>query len=218
MFYWWLAAAGLFIIIVGFGNRHPWYQPHVVPVAAAFAGRAFDFVLRRIRGLTESRTAELFAAATVFVAVTLASYIYVKPLYNPWGIPLWKAGREIDSIAPSKAHVIFVADGDSSKIYYSKRKGWHAFDDRDWGVPLDSEQAIIGLENLRNRGATHLVFNQYTLWWLDYYKEFGDYIDSHYRRIRETADFLIFGLADQLNEVSTGLWPAGESTGSTELF
>jgi 4-amino-4-deoxy-L-arabinose transferase-like glycosyltransferase len=218
MFYWWLVAICFFIFIAGFGNRHPWYQLPVVPVAAAFAGQACDFALLRIRGITQLRSAELFAAATVVVAITLASYVYVKPLYDPWGMPLWKAGHELDSIAPSDAHVIFVADGDSSKIYYSKRKGWHAFDDSDWGPPLDSEQAIIGLEKLRNRGATHLVFTQYTLWWLDYYKEFGDYIDSHYRRIRDTADYLIFDLADQLNEVSTDLWPAGESTGSTELF
>ena len=71
------------------------------------------------------------------------------------------------------------------------------------GCPLDSAQAIMELEKLRNRGATHLVFTLYTVWWLDYYKEFADYLDSYYRRVSETEDYVIFDLADGLNKTAT---------------
>ena len=203
MFYWWLVAICLFIIAAGFGNRHPWYQLPLIPVAAAFAGRAFDFALRRMRALTESKTAELFAGAVVFLTLFAVSYMYVRPLYEPWAAPLRMAGQQIDRITSPDALAVFVVDGDSSGIYYSRRKGWHAFDDSDWGAPLDSAQAIMELEKLRNRGATHLVFTQYTVWWLDYYKEFGDYLDSYYRRMRETEDYVIFDLSSMGDEKVT---------------
>jgi 4-amino-4-deoxy-L-arabinose transferase-like glycosyltransferase len=207
MFYWWLAATGLFIIIAGFGNRHPWYQLHVVPVAAAFAGRAFDAGVRKIRALTQSRRAELLSSAVLVATLFVVSYSHVRPLYDPWAAPLKEAGSQIDRITSPTALAVFVLDGDSSGVYYSKRKGWHAFDDSYWGAPLDSGQAITELEKLRSRGATHLVFTQYTVWWLDYYKEFGDYVDSRYRRTTETEEYLIFDLADELNEQATGISP-----------
>jgi Dolichyl-phosphate-mannose-protein mannosyltransferase len=40
LFDWWLAAMILFVIVVGYGNRHPWYRLPLVPIAAAFAGNA----------------------------------------------------------------------------------------------------------------------------------------------------------------------------------
>lgn len=203
LFYWWLVAICLFIIAAGFGNRHPWYQLPLVPVAAAFAGRACDFTLRRIRRLTQSKAAELFSGAALFLALLAVSHSYVRPLYDPWAAPLREAGHQIDLMTSPDALAVFVVDGDSSGIYYSRRKGWHAFDDSDWGAPLDSKQAIMELEKLRNRGATHLVFTLYTVWWLDYYKEFGDHLDSHYRRLAETPAYVIFDLSDGLNEKVT---------------
>ena len=196
MFYWWLVAIGFFIFIAGFGNRHPWYQLPVVPVAAAFAGQTCDFALRRIRGLTQSRSAELFSGVALFFTLFAVSYTYVRPLYEPWAAPLREAGQQIDRITSSDALAVFVVDGDSSGIYYSRRKGWHAFDDSAWGAPLDSAQAIMELEKLRNRGASHLVFTQYTVWWLDYYKEFGSYLDLRYRRLTQTPAYVIFDLGD----------------------
>jgi hypothetical protein len=203
MFYWWLVALCFFIVIAGFGNRHPWYQLPVVPVAAAFAGQACDFVLRRIRRLTQSSSAELFSGAALVLTLFVVSYTYVSPLYDPWAAPLREAGHQLDRIASPDALAVFVVEGDSSGIYYGKRKGWHAFDDSDWGAPLDSAQAIMELEKLRKRGATHLVFTQYTAWWLDYYKEFGTHLDLRYRRVTGTPTFVIFDLSDGLSTSAT---------------
>jgi hypothetical protein len=202
MFHWWLAAIALFAFLAGLGNRHPWYQLPAVPVAAALGGRAFDFALRRLRALTGSKIAEPLVAVVILVTFSWFSYRCVKPLYDPWAIPLRKAGHEIDRIAPHDALAIFVADGDSSQIYYSRRKGWHAFDDSDWGTPLSSEQAITDLETLRKRGARYLVFTQHTVWWLDYYQDFQIHLDSHYVRAQETKDYVIFDLKGRSDEGS----------------
>jgi 4-amino-4-deoxy-L-arabinose transferase-like glycosyltransferase len=208
MFYWWLVAICFFIFIAGFGNRHPWYQLPVVPVAAAFAGQACDFALRKIRALTQSRPAEFLSGAALVATLFVASYAYVRPLYDPWAAPLQEAGSQIDLITSPAALAVFVLDGDSSGVYYSRRKGWHAFDDSHWGVPLDSTQAIMDLEKLRTRGATHLVFTQYTVWWLDYYKEFATYLDLRYRRLSQTPAYVIFDLEDGPDN--------GDTVGSSE--
>ena len=105
-------------------------------VAAAFAGRAFDFLLYRMRALTASRTAEHFGGAVLCLTLLAVSYVYVKPLYEPWATPLRKAGNQLNRITSPDALAVFVVDGDLSGIYYSRRKGWHAFDDSGTGVPL----------------------------------------------------------------------------------
>jgi hypothetical protein len=48
LFDWWLAAMVLFVVAVGYGNRHPWYQLPLVPIAAAFAGAACAFFESKI--------------------------------------------------------------------------------------------------------------------------------------------------------------------------
>jgi len=35
LFHWWLAGMVLFVAVAGYGNRHPWYQLPLVPIAAA---------------------------------------------------------------------------------------------------------------------------------------------------------------------------------------
>jgi 4-amino-4-deoxy-L-arabinose transferase-like glycosyltransferase len=195
IFHWWLAAICLFTLLAGWGNRHPWYQLPLVPVAAAFGGRAFDFALQKLRAPTGPKITEPLVTLILLAALSLVSFMYVKPLYDPWARPLRKAGRKIDRIAPRDALAIFVAGGDSSEIYYSRRKGWHAFDESKWGDPLDSEQAISELEALRSQGARYLVFTRYTEWWLDYYKDFQKYLDLRYRRLLQTEDYVIFDLA-----------------------
>ncbi|HEY2989184.1 MAG TPA: glycosyltransferase family 39 protein [Candidatus Binatia bacterium] len=195
VFHWWLAAICLFIVVAGNGNRHPWYQLSMVPVAAAFAGRAFDLALGKLKTITRSSRVEWGAGVALFGALAVTSYIYIKPLYDPWAMPLWTAGHEIERITSPDALGVFVVDGDSSGIYYSRRKGWHAMDSSTWGQPADSGEAIAKLEQLRSQGAGFLVFTRYTVWWLDYYREFQKYLDSRYRREAQNDDYVIFDLS-----------------------
>jgi 4-amino-4-deoxy-L-arabinose transferase-like glycosyltransferase len=195
LFHWWLLALLVFIFVAGLGNRHPWYQLPAVPIAAAASGFALDLALTKLRNLVKCPSFETAATAAFFLALVTTSYFYLRPLYDPWAIPLQSAGHEIDRLAPADALVIFVLDGDSSGIYYSKHKGWHAFDANVWGAPLDSAEAITGVERLRKNGASYIVFTQYTAWWLDYYEDFGKYLDSRYRRVRATDDYVIYDLA-----------------------
>src|SRR4029077_241320 len=44
LFHWWLVAMVFFVMVLGYGNRHLWYQLPLVPIAAAFAGAACAFL------------------------------------------------------------------------------------------------------------------------------------------------------------------------------
>jgi hypothetical protein len=193
VFHWWLVAILLFVFLTGWGHRHQWYHLPIVPVAAVFAGLACDFMLCGLAKLTRTKTVPGFTCFVFFIVLAYLSYFYVKPLYEPWGMPFLSAGSELNHISPPDALVIVADDGDPTTIYYSGRKGWHFL--RDFGsLPVDSQQAINELEKLRKEGASYLVFPQYAFWWFDCYKDFRKHLDSLYRRVSVTDEYLIFDL------------------------
>jgi Dolichyl-phosphate-mannose-protein mannosyltransferase len=194
VFHWWLVAILFFAFIAARGHRHPWYLLPIVPVAAAFGGRACDFVLSRFTPPAHSKITLALVSLIFFSSLSYLSFAYVKPLYEPWDMRSFNAGTELNRIMPREALALVADGGDPTCLYYSKRKGWHFLD--NFGIaPVDSQQAITELEKFRKQGASYLVFTRYTAWWLDYYKDFQKYLDSQYLRVRQTEDYVIFDLA-----------------------
>ena len=67
LFHWWLAAMIVFIIIVGYGNRHRWYQLPLVPIAAAFAGAGCAFMGSKISSRLAAITSSILLAVTFLI-------------------------------------------------------------------------------------------------------------------------------------------------------
>src|SRR5207247_82832 len=150
LFHWWFAAMILFIIVVGYGNRHPWYQLPLVPIAAVLAGAACAFVGSKI---SASRIAIILSILLASSFASLA-YLYVRPLYRSPAAELRDAGLELKKTTATDALIIAADTGDPTIFYYAERKGWH-FLEKDGiydGKPSDSVQAIVDLERLRDRG------------------------------------------------------------------
>ena len=187
-FRWWLIAMIVFVIVVGYGNRHQWYQLPLVPIAAAFGGAALTFAEKKWnRGV----------AIGLLMAFLAFSFFYSRQFFAPSAQALWLLGRELHDRTPAGALVIAADDGDPTAFYYAHRKGWH-FLERGGiynGNPADSGQIISNLEELRRRGATHLVFYNGTTWWLDYYKEFADDLKRNASLQSATPDYRIYKLA-----------------------
>jgi hypothetical protein len=162
VFHWWLVAILLFMIVAGQGHRHPWYLLPVVPVAAAFAGRACDFALARIARGALWKTVVL--GLIFFSSLSSFSFVYLKPLYEPVALAPWRAGNELNRLAPLDTLIAAGDGGDPTCIYYSKRKGWH-FLENFGAAPIDSKQAIAELERLKERGAVYLVLTRHQPWW-----------------------------------------------------
>jgi hypothetical protein len=194
VFHWWLVAILLFMIVAGQGHRHPWYLLPVVPVAAAFAGRACDFALARIARGALWKTVVL--GLIFFSSLSSFSFVYLKPLYEPVALAPWRAGNELNRLAPLDTLIAAGDGGDPTCIYYSKRKGWH-FLENFGAAPIDSKQAIAELERLKERGAVYLVLTRHQpWWWSERYDNFWRYLDSRYPRARDTEDYVIFDLGN----------------------
>ncbi len=193
LFHWWLLALIVFVVLAGNGNyRHDWYQLPVVPVAAALAGRVCDRAFRRLAQRTGAMLA-LMGAGVFVVGLAYVSYVCIASHYEPKRLPWWQAGRELDRITPPDALVLIADDGDPTALYYSKRHGWH-FLQYFGSNPVDSQQAIRELEQLRAEGASYLAFTRNTFWWLARYGAFREHLEAHYRRVSATDAYMIFDI------------------------
>jgi hypothetical protein len=199
VFHWWLLAMILFIVVVGYGNRHPWYQLPLVPISAVFAGRFCARIMALPTFARPNSYPALFMRAgfsLVLIAFAACALAYVQILYSPEAAPFRGAGLELKKITPSDALIVAADDGNPTLFYYAERKGWH-FPEKDgmWqGGPRDNEQAIVDLEKLRTRGANYFVFPRDTFWWLSYYTDFAQYLKRSAEQITATDDFKIYRL------------------------
>jgi 4-amino-4-deoxy-L-arabinose transferase-like glycosyltransferase len=192
LFHWWLVAIVLFIVVVGYGNRHPWYQLPLVPITAAFAGAACTFFGSKIASRVAATTLSILLASSF----AFLSWSYVRPLYESSAHQLRDAGLELNKITTRDALIVATNMGDPTIFYYARRKGWH-FLERDAiyaGTPSDSQQAIADVEGLRGRGATHLVFTANTFWWFESYPEFARHLAQRAMLIEATPEFRIYKL------------------------
>jgi hypothetical protein len=191
LFHWWLAAMIVFIIVVGYGNRHRWYQLPMVPIAAAFAGAAYAFVGSKI----SSRVISVTLSVMLVSAFTTLAFWYVQPFYQS-SAQLRDAGFELEKVTRPDALIVAADMGDPTIFYYAERRGWHFLEQNATynGNPDDSEQAIENLERLRRGGATHFVFTKNTFWWMRSYPEFVGYLSKHATLIEATPEFAIYKL------------------------
>ena len=158
VFHWWLLAMIVFVVVVGYGNRHRWYQLPLVPIAAAFAGAACAFVASK----TSSRVIAAALSVLLVGSFVTLGFWYVQPLYQSSAAQLRDAGLELRKVTSPDALIVAADMGDPTIFYYAERRGWHFLENDAVfnGNPDDSEQAIKNLERLRRSGATHFVFTR----------------------------------------------------------
>jgi 4-amino-4-deoxy-L-arabinose transferase-like glycosyltransferase len=197
LFDWWLTAMVLFVTAVGYGNRHPWYQLPLVPIAAAFAGAACAFVGSKISSRRTVATLSILLA----VSFAILAFLYVRPLYESSAAQHRDAGLELSKITANDALIIAVDGGNPAIFYYAKRKGWHFLEQHGvyGGNPKNSQQAINDLERLHREGATHLVLVTNTFWWLTSYPEFTQHLSETATLLEATPEFRIYRLGPSTN-------------------
>ena len=188
----WLGAMIFFIVIVGYGNRHPWYQLPLVPIFAAFAGAACAFFSVKI----SSRATKASLSILLIALFAVPSFLYARKFYEPTAAPMRDAGLRLKQVAEPIALIIAADTGYPTIFYYAERRGWH-FLEKDaiyYGAPIDSAQAIADLETLRRRGGNYLVFTSDTSWWPDYYAQFGQELTKNWTLVAEIPEFKIYKL------------------------
>jgi hypothetical protein len=105
-------------------------------------------------------------------------------------------GLELRRTTPENSLIVAADNGDPTIFYYAERKGWHFLEKNGIydGNPGDNQQLIVDLEQLRGRGATHLVFISSTFWWLDYYHEFAEHLAQSTTLLEATPEFRLYKL------------------------
>lgn len=97
---------------------------------------------------------------------------------------------------PPDARVMVVSKGDQEFLDLTGRMAWHfpQTEDGTWlgYYPADGGSAIEHLEVLRTKGGDYLLFPRTAFWWLDYYVEFREWLETRYRRIWENRDCILF--------------------------
>jgi len=192
LFDWWLAAMVLFVLAVGYGNRHPWYQLPLVPITAAFAGAGCAFFESKI----SSRVAVVALSILLAGSFAILAFLYVRPLYESSAAQLRDAGLELNKLTAGDALIVAVDGGNPTIFYYAKRKGWHFLEQNGIydGNPKNSQQAIADLERLRRQGATHFVFTTPRFWWLESYPELTQHLNETATPLETTPEFKIYKL------------------------
>ena len=198
VFHWWLAAMFLFIMVVGYGNRHRWYQLPLIPIAAAFAGAGCTIIGSKI----SSRIVAVTLSILLVSSFTILAFGCVQPFYQSSAAQLRDAGLALKKVTAPDALIVGADMGDPTMFYYAERKGWHFLENDAIynGTPDDSEQAIENLERLRRLGATHFVFTKNTFWWLQSYPEFVGHLSKQATLIEATPEFRIYKLKTTASE------------------
>lgn len=88
--------------------------------------------------------------------------------------------------------IVVVSRGDEQLLEFDTAQGWH-FPQAPNGVyagfhPRDSKEAIQHLEELRSRGGNYFLIPATAAWWLDFYREFRDHLESHYCVVARERD------------------------------
>jgi hypothetical protein len=159
---------------VGYGNRHPWYQLPLVPIAAAFAGRFCTVAQRSVPNRF------LLGSALLLAGFLGLAAFETRLFYRDSAADLRAVGLDLKGSTPTGSLIVVADYGDPTAFYYAERKGWHFLEKNGLynGHPNVGADAIADLKELRQHGATHFVLYSGTIWWLDYYKELAEYLEA----------------------------------------
>ena len=115
-----------------------------------------------------------------------------------WENKVINVKRDVESLIPEDATFILIDEGNFIGTRFSQRQPI-AFLERDgqyWGAPTNDDEAIRALEQLRQHGATFMVVLWPAFWWLEYYKEWNQYIRSRFHCIGQNERIIVFDLRE----------------------
>jgi predicted O-methyltransferase YrrM len=104
--------------------------------------------------------------------------------------------QTLTKLIPEEDTFIFVDENQLGTNIISNRNSipFLEKDGEYWGPPPDNETAINEMERLHQSGANFIVFYNASFWWLDYYKEFHNYLRSKYQCVFEDEQLVVFAL------------------------
>ncbi|MDJ0903086.1 MAG: hypothetical protein QNJ55_30240 [Xenococcus sp. MO_188.B8] len=107
--------------------------------------------------------------------------------------------QKLEELIPEQENIILVDESylNQSEDQFFQTRNIIPFMEKDgqyWGLPPDDETAIREVKRLRKAGANFLVFIWSSLWWLDYYRQFYQYLLASYHCIWQSDYCVVFRL------------------------
>lgn len=167
-----LFASLLYIFIVVRGNvQHSYYQIPIIPSIAIFLALGTEFLLKPPKQYFSKLVTYPLLIFSLLLMFSL-SWKDVRDYYNIQNQSIIAAGEALDKIAPKDAKVVAPDEGDTTLLYYTKRKGWASF-----SKPLPE---------LIKKGASYLILVNPKKQDLD--------IGKTYKIVANSSQYLIFDL------------------------
>lgn len=170
-----LVSSLLYLLVIARGNvQHSYYQILIMPTIVVYLALGSNFLINPPKEYISRRISRtVFVVCTIFALAF--SWFNVRDYYNINNPSILVAGAAVDRLVPKDAKVVAPLEGDTTLLYYTKRKGWASF-----SKPLPQ---------LIRMGASYLV--------LVNPKEEDLEISKKYKIIEKTKDYLIFDLKSQ---------------------
>jgi ATP-binding cassette subfamily B protein len=109
--------------------------------------------------------------------------------------------RLVSDEIPSGDAVAVVSRGDDALLELPVRSAQHFPQMEDGSYPgfypVDGDEAVAHLEQVRGRGAAWLVIPRPAFWWLEHYQEFSRHLESTYLRAVDDEECRIYRLEPQ---------------------
>ena len=106
--------------------------------------------------------------------------------------------RIVETELPDTSSVLVVSRGDEELLAVPNKSMNHFPANRDGTYaghhPASAAEAIDELEELRSEGAGAIVFPAPYLWWLDFYADLREHLNSHYARLVDCEACVIYAL------------------------
>jgi len=104
--------------------------------------------------------------------------------------------KQLEEALPQTVNFIFV---DENYFGENPVHGCHAIpflekDGEYWGPPSDDAEAIKEFQRMKGDGAEFIAFAWTAFWWLDYYKEFNEYLRCNFSCALESEYLIVFDL------------------------
>lgn len=168
-FFSFLLSSLLYTLIVATGNvQHNYYQILIIPSVSIFLALGVNSLVNVPKQFASRFLSNSFLLVSL-VFMYAFSWFEVRNFYNE-NLALVRAGKAIDEVTPKDAKVIAPNEGDTTLLYYTKRRGWASF-----SKPID---------DLKRDGADYLVL----------FNPGAQGVKKDYKVVLETDEFIIFDI------------------------
>lgn len=122
-----LVSSLLYIFVVARGNvQHSYYQIPIIPTICIFLALGSELLINPPKQYFLKYKSLVVLLFSVLLMFSL-SWKDVRDYYNIQNQSVITAGQAVDKIAPKDTEVVAPYEGDTTLLYYTKRKGWASF-------------------------------------------------------------------------------------------